>query len=79
MFQFGRLAYILIDFIDKGFPIRKSADQNLFAIPRSLSQLITSFIASESQGIPRAPFLTFFCPLYDHQCFCLIDNRAFYN
>ena len=36
-----------------GCPIRKSPDQWLFAPPRSLSQLITSFIASESQGIPR--------------------------
>src|SRR6202000_3035155 len=43
-----------------GFPIQKSADQFIFADPRSLSQLITSFIASESQGIPRVPFLTFF-------------------
>jgi poly(3-hydroxyalkanoate) synthetase len=46
-----------------GFPIRKSADQFIFADPRSLSQLITSFIASESQGIPRVPFLTFFYSL----------------
>ena len=43
-----------------GFPIRKSADHIIFANPRSLSQLITSFIASESQGIPRVPFFTFF-------------------
>ena len=43
-----------------GFPIRKSTDQVMFANPRGLSQLITSFIASESQGIPRIPFLTFF-------------------
>ena len=43
-----------------GFPIQKSADQFIFADPRSLSQLITSFIASESLGIPRVPFLTFF-------------------
>jgi hypothetical protein len=28
-----------------GYPIRKSPDQRLFAAPRSLSQLITSFIA----------------------------------
>ena len=34
-----------------GFPIRKSADQIVCANPRSLSQLITSFIVSESQGI----------------------------
>ncbi len=40
-----------------GCPIRKSADRNVCAIPRSLSQLITSFIASESLGIPHTPFL----------------------
>ena len=42
-----------------GCPIRKSADQESFAPPRSLSQLITSFFASESQGILRTPLLTF--------------------
>ena len=42
-----------------GCPIRKSPDQRLFAPPRSLSQLITSFIASESQGIPHALLVTF--------------------
>ena len=43
-----------------GCPIRKSADQRAFAPPRGLSQLITSFFASESQGIlhvPLSPFL----------------------
>ena len=34
-----------------GFPIRKSTGQWLFAPPRSLSQLITSFIGSWCQGI----------------------------
>src|SRR5690606_3405875 len=43
-----------------GFPIRKSPDRISFADPRCLSQLITSFIASESQGIPRVLFVTFF-------------------
>ena len=42
-----------------GCPIRKSAGQWLFAPYRGLSQLITSFIASVSQGIRPAPFLTF--------------------
>jgi elongation factor P--beta-lysine ligase len=42
-----------------GFPIRKSTDQGLFATPRSLSQLITSFFANESQGIHHAPLFTF--------------------
>ena len=43
-----------------GCPIRRSADQWVFAPPRGLSQLITSFFASESQGIlhvPLSPFL----------------------
>ena len=43
-----------------GCPIRKSPDQWSFAPTRGLSQLITSFIASESQGIHLAPFPTFF-------------------
>ena len=42
-----------------GCPIRKSRDQGLFASPPGFSQLITSFIASESQGIHRLPLLTF--------------------
>ena len=42
-----------------GCPIRISPDQWLFAPTRSLSQLITSFIAWMSLGIHRSPFLTF--------------------
>ena|SRR5271170_1440373 len=38
-----------------GFPIRKSADQSLFAAPHGLSQRTTSFIASQRQGIHRIP------------------------
>ena len=41
-----------------GCPIRKSTDQLVCAHPRRLSQLITSFIASESLGIPRVPLST---------------------
>ena len=40
-----------------GFPIRKSPDQRIFAPPRSLSQLVTSFIGSWCQGIHHAPFV----------------------
>ena len=40
-----------------GFPIRKSPDQRVFASPRSLSQLITSFIAYWCQGIHRTPLV----------------------
>jgi hypothetical protein len=38
-----------------GVPIRKSADQRLFAPPHGLSQRTTSFIASQRQGIHRIP------------------------
>jgi hypothetical protein len=38
-----------------GCPIRKSPDRRSFAPPRSLSQLVTSFFASESQGIHHTP------------------------
>ena len=41
-----------------GCPIRKSGYQNLFAVTPGLSQLVTSFFASRSPGIPRAPLVT---------------------
>ena len=43
------------DFISIGCPIRTSTDQRSFAPPHSFSQLITSFVVSESLGIPRTP------------------------
>ncbi len=43
-----------------GCPIRISTDQFVCANPRSFSQLITSFFASESLGIPHTPL---FCLL----------------
>ncbi len=52
--------YGYIVFNDMGSPIQTSWDQCVCAAPPSFSQLITSFFASESLGIPRAPFLTFF-------------------
>src|SRR5690606_1362552 len=45
-----------------GSPIRKSPDRIACADHRGLSQLVTSFIASGSLGIPRVPFITFFSP-----------------
>ncbi len=42
-----------------GCPIRKSPDRRPFAPPRSLSQLVTSFLAVKSQGIPCAPLVTY--------------------
>lgn len=41
-----------------GCPIQTSADQFVFANPRSFSQLITSFFASESLGIPHTLLFT---------------------
>ena len=37
--------------------IQKSTDHSLFATPRSLSQLITSFIGAKCQGIRHTPFI----------------------
>ena len=41
--------------------IRKSPVQSVFATPRSLSQLTTSFIVLRCQGIHRAPFRAWSC------------------
>ena len=63
MFQFRRfpsirygLAYGCMRYAHTGFPIQTSADQWIFAPPRSFSQLITSFIGSQCQGIHPALF-----------------------
>ena len=50
-----------------GCPIRKFTDQFVCANPRNLSQLITSFFASESLGIPIRPY---FCLLLSF-LFCI--------
>ena len=59
-FSSARSRILQLSFRQLGCPIRKSTDQFAFANPRSLSQLITSFIASESLGIPCVPLFTFF-------------------
>jgi hypothetical protein len=56
-----------------GCPIRKSRDQIVFANPPRLSQLITSFIASKSQGILHPPLITFF---FAPQCEVTPQGRA---
>ena len=62
MFQFPGFAHLAVylGFTKMGCPIQKSTDQFLFADPRSLSQLITSFFASESLGIPHTLLFTSF-------------------
>ena len=69
MFQFITYASLPLQwyliFNQVGCPIRKFRGQRLFAPYPDLSQLITSFIASESQGIHRSPFFYFsFIELY---------------
>ena len=39
-----------------GCPIRRSSDQSLLAAPQGLTQPVTSFIASQCQGIHQMPF-----------------------
>lgn len=41
-----------------GYPIRKSPDQSVFATPRGISQLATSFVGNQCQGIHRMPFIS---------------------
>ena len=43
-----------------GYPIRTFADHFLLADPRNFSQLYTSFFASQSLGIHRAPLFRLF-------------------
>ena len=69
MFQFPALAYRLAVWsLLTGLPhsdiygSRAICAYGLFAPLRNFSQLITSFVASESLGILHAPFLTFFRP-----------------
>ena len=63
MFQFSGFALLseYYAFNIVGCPIRISPDQFVCADPRRFSQLITSFFASESLGIPHTPL---FCLLY---------------
>jgi hypothetical protein len=53
-----------------GCPIRTPADQFVRADPRGFSQLIASFLASESLGIPHAPLSTSF----PSSCLLLLIN-----
>ena len=68
MFQFSGFASLTRCYVFNitGCPIRKSSDQFVFANTRSLSQLITSFFASKSQGILHTPLITFFFSFHHH-------------
>ena len=54
-----------------GCPIRIPADRFVFADPRSFSQLIASFFAFQSLGIPHVPLFTFF----SHLRFYLLQSK----
>ena len=76
MFQFPALASIIrMDGIPSEYRV-VPADQRSFAPTRGLSQLITSFIASESQGIRHAPLLTFLS--YRHSSRYILSAFNFY-
>ena len=63
MFQFPPFAHAFRVWCGRtapGCPIRISADQCVFATNHGFSQLITSFFASESQGILHMPLFAFF-------------------
>ena len=56
----------------QGCPIRTSMDQRSFATPHSFSQLTTSFVVSESQGIHHTPLFASYSYL-----FSVINTRIF--
>ena len=64
MFQFPRFASLPDEEIPYtgrvGSPIQTFADHIVQTNPRNLSQFITSFIASKSQGIPHTPLFVFY-------------------
>ena len=69
MFQFPGFASLPLCIQDRiplrvGCPIRTFTVLRSLAAPRNFSQLATSFFASESQGIPLAPFVRFLYSLF---------------
>ena len=53
--RFITLSFQIMMTLRPGFPIRISQDQGLFITPLSFSQCITSFVASDCQGIHQMP------------------------
>ena len=62
-----------------GCPIRKSWGQGSFAPNPSLSQLVTSFIASESQGIHRLHLTFSLMPLFFRIYLLLVTLDCLFN
>jgi hypothetical protein len=77
MFQFTSLSFITYWFSYKhpkrmGYPIRKPPDQSVFATPRGLSQLATSFIDNQCQGIHHILSFTSYNTLHLDEIMCFI-------
>ncbi len=67
MFQFPGFALgfsQVPESLPAGFPIRTSAGRRVFAPHRGFSQLITSFIASESHRHPPCALVRFLCSFF---------------
>ena len=60
--------------IQPGYPIRTFTDRSVFAAPRDLSQLITSFIACWHQGIHHVLLVAFDLSNFDILKFLLAAN-----
>ena len=63
-----------------GSPIRISADQCLFTAPRSFSQCITSFFASDCQGIHQMPLYRLILLRINnlHYLYCSVKSTRLY-
>ena len=84
MFQFSGFplySYVLAvqywSFSPVGFPIQISADQLVFANPRSFSQLITSFFGSQCLGIHPMLLLLNQFPTCFYKCFEILACISF--
>ena len=79
MFQFPALHYltVYIAFNYVGSPIRTSMGHRSFASTHSFSQLITSFVSSESLGIPHTLLFDFSLYLCFFIFFFLYVNELF--
>ena len=63
-----------------GSPIRISTDQCLFTTPRSFSQCITSFVASDCQGIHQMPLYRLILLRINnlHYLYCSVKSTRLY-
>ena len=79
MFQFPAFAphNVVSGSLPTGFPIRTSAGHSAFAAHRRFSQLVTSFVASESHRHPPCALVrfSFLFPVDLHKPRFLLDSR----